>query len=314
MLSYGSDVASNTSQCRVAVTKRDRDLFSALYRSPLTAEQIFQLSETFVESFPTLRRTQARLGQLAASGMLHAWRYATIGQGSAPHYYKLSPETFRLLFGHNAGLPSKRFLHEVKVSQQEHKRLLGDFTVHTAVAAHRRGLSFVYFHPENTHRIETADGTTFPDQAFGLHLPPATRLNNFHVELDNSTEPVRSTDRLDSWQNRLRRYYQNEASSSERSRLIIVNTKNGNRLPNILDLALRLNPNPSYSMAVGVFLSEYLAEPDPFFAPCFRDQHNARVPLLRSIAPSRTEQLTGHSVSTARRFVLACPPVGRPLL
>ena len=248
----------------------------------LTAEQVFRLSETFAEPFPTVRRTQARLGQLAASGMLLAWRYSTIGQGSAPHYYKLSPESFRLLFGHEAQLPSKRFLHEVKVSQQEHKRLLGDFTVHTAVAAHRRGFSFVYFHPENTHRIETADGTIFPDQAFGLHLHlrPATQVQlNFHVELDNSTEPVRSLDRLDSWQNRLRRYYQNEASNNERSRLIIVSTKNGNRLANILDLARRLNPTPSYSMAIGVFLSEYLAEPDPFFAPCFLDQHNARCRL-----------------------------------
>ncbi len=283
MVSYGSDVSSSTAKRRVAVTERDRDLFSALYRSPLTAEQIFKLSETFAEPFPTLRRTQARLGQLAASGMLHAWRYATMGQGSAPHYYKLSPETFRLLFGDKAVLPSKRFLHEVKVSQHEHKRLLGDFTVHTAVAAHRRGLSFVYFHPENTHRIETADGTIFPDQAFGLHLPPSTQLN-YYVELDNSTEPIRSTDRMDSWQNRLRRYYQNEANSIERSRLIIVSTKNGSRLANILDLARRLNPNLSYSMAVGVILSDYLAESDPFFVPCFRDQHNQRVPLIRAFA------------------------------
>ncbi len=276
-------MASNTAHCRVAVTARDRDLFSALYRSPLTAEQIFTLSETFVESFPTLHRTRVRLGQLAASGLLHSWPYATAGQGSAPHYYKLSPETFRLVFGDKARLPSKRFLHEVKVSQHEHKRLLGDFTVHTAVAAHRRGISFVYFHPENTHRIETGDGTLFPDQAFGLHVPPATLLNYF-IELDNSTEPVRSTDRLDSWQNRLRLYYQNEVSSIERSRLIIVCTKNSSRLANILDLARSLNPTPSYSMVVGVFLSDFLVESDPFSAPCFRDQHNQRVPLIRGFA------------------------------
>ena len=158
--------------------------------------------------------------------------------------------------------------------------MLGDFTVHTHIAAHRRGFSFVYFHPENTHRIETGEGTFFPDQSYGLHLPPSTLLN-FHIELDNSTETIRSTDRPDTWENRLRRYYQNEASSIERSRLIIVTTKNSSRLANILDLARSLNPNPSYSMAVGVFLSDYLAEPDPFFGPCFRDQHNQRVPLLR---------------------------------
>lgn len=71
------------------VTPRDRDLFEALDRCPLTVRQLLKLSVTFAYPFTTERRVQERLHQLCAAGRVRRWLYATAGQG-ALSYYTLS--------------------------------------------------------------------------------------------------------------------------------------------------------------------------------------------------------------------------------
>lgn len=253
-----------------------------LARTPLTARQLLKLSETFPFPFRTRYRVQVRLRELKNAGLLNAWRYATTDGSCGELYYKLTVESYRLIHGPDAQPPTKRFLSEVSLARQHHTRSLADFTVHTAVCAHRSGMQILDFSPENTLRISVCGRLLFPDQSFSLRLA-SDNCHIYRVELDNSTEPVNSN-RLDSWEQKLRGYYQESRASSQRTKLLIVNTKNGSRLSHILRLAARLNPDPAYSMVYGVFLSEYLAEPDALFAPCFRDERNVRIPLLRAFA------------------------------
>ncbi|MCH7688047.1 MAG: replication-relaxation family protein [Planctomycetes bacterium] len=171
------------------VTERDIDIFRSLERTPLTPEQLLRLSETFPEPFPTLDRVQRRLRQLADAGQVRSWRYATTEQGSGPLYYKLTIDAYRILHGHDATLPTKRFLQELPIARHHHTRSLADFLVHTLIAAHRLGIQIIDFHPENTLRIAVGDHALFPDASFSLLLPNGFQFT-YHVGLYNSTEPI----------------------------------------------------------------------------------------------------------------------------
>jgi len=272
------------------VTERDIDIFRSLERTPLTPEQLFRLGATFPEPFPTLNRVRRRLQSLAGVGQVRGWRYATTGQGSGPLYYKLTLDAYRILHGHDATLPTKRFLQELSIARHHHTRSLADFLVHTLIAADRLRIQITDFHPENALRITAGDRSLFPDASFSLLLPNGFRFTYF-VELDNSTEPIRSIERLDSWQQKLHLYYQHAIDNRDRFKLLVVTTKNSSRLSHILDLAYQLNPNPKYSLVSGVALPEYLATSQPLSSACFHDERNMRMPLLRIVASPNEQKL-----------------------
>src|SRR5882757_7335364 len=106
---------ANESLC--LFTPRDRDLFQALDRSPLTVRQLLTLSETFTYPFTTERRVQERLQKLCAAGRVRRWLYATAGQG-AVSYYTLSPLGYRLLHGDDAQDPGRGLFAPVGVARQ----------------------------------------------------------------------------------------------------------------------------------------------------------------------------------------------------
>ncbi len=297
------------------VTERDIDIFRSLERTPLTPDQLLRLSKTFPEPFPTIDRVQRRLRQLADAGQVRGWRYATTEQGSGPLYYKLTHDAYRILHGHDATLPTKRFLHELAIARHHHTRSLADFLVHTLVAADHFRIQITDFHSENTLRIAAGDRVLFPDASFSLLLPNGFRFT-YHVELDNSTEPIRSIERLDSWQHKLHLYHQHAINSRDRFKLLVVTTKNSSRLSHILDLAAQLNPNPSYSLVCGVALPEYLATSQPLSTACFRDERNMRMPLLRIVAGTKEQTLKVPKEQLAVAAAACCraPPVGRPSL
>ncbi len=293
------------------ITERDIDILRSLERTPLTPEQLLRLSETFPEPFPTLDRVQRRLRQLAEADQVRGWRYATTGQGSGPLYYKLTHDAYRILHGHQATLPTKRFLRQLAIGRHHHSCSLAAFVVQTLIAAHRLGIELIDFQPENTLRIPIDDHALFPDASFSLLLPNGFRFG-YYVELENSTEPIRSIERLDSWQQKLHSYYQHAIDTRDRFKLLIVTTKNSSRLSHILDLARQLNPNPSYSLACGVTLPDYLATSQPLSNDCFRDERNQPTPLLRSTASFPDAIREQQDVTAAVCY--RAPPVGRPSL
>src|SRR5204863_3778262 len=120
----------------VSLTLRDISLFTAVERCPLTVRQLRALSVTFRSSFGSDRRLQDRVAILTEAGLLNRFRYAA-AEVAGQYYYTLSPESYRLLHGQDALLPSVGMFREVGISRHNHTRMLADFIVQTFVTAHR---------------------------------------------------------------------------------------------------------------------------------------------------------------------------------
>src|SRR5213593_997136 len=121
------------------VTPRDRDLFRALDRCPLTVRQLLKLSATFSYPFTTERRVQERLHRLVAAGRVRRWTYATAGQG-ALSYYTLAPLGFRLLHGADAAPSGRGLFGPVAVARQSHTQALAEAIMHLFLGAFRGGI------------------------------------------------------------------------------------------------------------------------------------------------------------------------------
>jgi hypothetical protein len=284
------------------LTDRDTEILLALDRCPLTVRQLMKLSESFNSAaFASLRSVQDRLHKLHAAGWVRGWRYATTGCGGAPEYYKLSLLGYRLLYGHQAIPPTKRYLAEIGLAHHHHTLSLSEFIVHTAVAAYRRGIRMVNFYRENTLRLAVGDEALFPDCVFEL-ASPAGPTFNFLVELDNGTERVRSQKDTESWQRKIRLYdgLQNE-SYPHRFRVLVVTTRSGDRLRHILDAAAAGMHNPRRTLFYGVDLPDYLAEPGAVCAPCFRDHRGLPVVLMPRVRKPLAPR-------TLDRDLVASPP------
>jgi hypothetical protein len=260
------------------VTDRDLEILATLERFPLTALQLLKLSRTFALPFTEERRVRERLQVLAVAGRVRRWRYAIAGPG-APAYFTLSPTGWALLHGVKADAASKRAFAELGVARQFHSFALAEFLVHFFVAAHAAGHEVLDFEREHACRLQVGTETLCPDAGFRLRLKSG-RLFRYFVELDNSTERVRSLSVPDTWQRKLRLYERFAATTGERFRLLIVTTKSKERLEHLLAFAGAQAANKQRSLACGTFLPEFLAALEPLCERCFLDQQLAAAALL----------------------------------
>jgi Replication-relaxation len=267
------------------LTPRDTDILAALDRCPLTVRQLLALSETFARRFGSERRVRQRLQALVESGFARRWQFAAVGQGTL-NYYTLSPAGFRMLYGVDEPLPHAATFRPVGIARLAHTQALADFLVYIAVAAHRVGLLLHGYCPENSVQLTAGTESLFPDGAFQL-LTPERRAFSFFVEIDNATERLQSDRSLDSWERKLRLYEAYQDGCPSRFRLLVVTTGTGERLSHILALAARLARNPARTLAYGITLDRFRAEPAALTSPCFLD-HRIRpvtlVPLSRQHA------------------------------
>ena len=67
---------------------------------------------------------------------------------------------------------------------------------------------------------------------------------SFFVELDNSTERIRSQKELESWERKIRFYDEYQYASGRRYRVLVVTTRSTERLSHILAAAAELVRNP----------------------------------------------------------------------
>ncbi|QDU10882.1 replication-relaxation family protein [Gimesia aquarii] len=265
-------------------TSRDDEILAALTRCPLTAEEMFKLSQTWSQPFTSLRRVQERMQDLSAAGQLQAWRYATTGQGGARLYYKLTLTGYRTVMQDDQiKPPTKRFFHEISPGRHRHQRALSQFIVQTYLAAHVRGIKVTDFHPENTFRIDCGERPLWPDARFTLMLPNESQFS-YCVELDNSTESVLSHKSTDSILSKMQRYLIDLVAAPQSYRVLFPVTGSADRLQHIVDLARNLTDGRSFSPFYVVLLDDYLAHPDAFFRPCFHAPQNKNISLLRSQA------------------------------
>jgi len=270
-------MASNST--RRLLTPRDTEILAALDRCPLTAGQLLKLSQTFQQPFTHERLVRRRLRVLADVGRVRQSWYATAGPGGSPAYYQLTLLGFRLLHGPDAEPPTKRYLADVGVAHQLHTQSLADFTVHTAVAAHRDRIQMANFCRENSFRLTVGEESIWPDCGFQLVTPAGCELN-FFVELDNSTERLRSQKEIESWERKIRLYDEFQDVCSKRFRVLIVTTRSYDRVDRILSTARTLVRNGRRSLFYGVHLPAFLREDDAVLKPCFCNHRGGRVPLV----------------------------------
>ena len=268
-----------TDDLGIAYTPRDTEILHGLACSPLSTDQLVKLSRSFRQPFTADRPLRRRMQTLVSAGWVRCWQYASTSRG-ALNYYKLTPAGYRLLHGPKTPLPPKSFFQPVSLGLQEHTRALADFIVHTLVAAHRRGVRLQNFYPESALRLHVGDDTAFPDAAFELVTPHRQQFN-YLVELDNGTERVRSQKQDDSLQRKIRFYDRlQDRSYPHRFRVLFVTTRSRERLRHILDAASQSLRNARRSLVYGVYLLDYLKEPDALSSPCFCDHRNRPVALI----------------------------------
>lgn len=266
------------------VTPRDRDLFQALDRCPLTVRQLLKLSATFAYPFTTERRVQERLHRLAAAGRVRRWTYATAGQG-ALRYFTLSPLGYRLLHGADA-VPSGRGLFgPVAVARQAHTQALAEVIVHLFVGAHRAGIAIDTYARENAVRLRAGEENLYPDGAFAITPKPDARFR-FFVEIDNRTETLCSTSALDTWGRKVQFYERYQDAEPERFRVLAITTGGPARLGNMLQCAAALSRNPRRSLVYGIALRDFLNVEDPLGSPSFRNPQGQLVALLPPLPPA----------------------------
>ncbi len=283
---------------RRQITPRDIALLSAIDRHPFTTEQLLKLSATFRSPFTHERLLRRRLQQLRDEGLLRSWPLATVSRGGSPHYWKLTQTGFRLLQGDDATLPARRYFEAVTPGHHHHTRCLGEFLVHTIVSAHQRGIAVLHFARENSVELRAGEFLLRPDCAFQLRTPNH-RTFHFCIELDNSTERVRSRLDVESIERKLRGYdahqSQFEALDPQRYLVMFVTTRSKERLEHILDFAGMVMQNPQRTVFVGVTLDEFLASLDPFQEAVLTDHRR----LKRMLIPR--SRIAQPAAGTARR-------------
>jgi hypothetical protein len=260
------------------LTPRDVEILRALDMAPLTAAQLVKLSTTFAAPFPSERRARDRLQTLCAAGRVRRWFYATAGRG-ALGYYTLSRLGHQLLHAGEDVPAAKRAFGPVGLARQFHTLALADFLVHTAVASHAQGIRLDGFYRENACCLTIGGDSLYPDAAFQL-VTPQGREFSFFVELDNSTERLRSPIGIDSWDRKLRLYDALAHSVPGRFRLIVVATRSTARVRHVLELAKSVLRNPRRGLVCAITLAEYMANPHAVTSRCFHDHAGRRVPLV----------------------------------
>jgi hypothetical protein len=275
---------------------RDIDIYRALDRCPLTARQLLKLSQTFTEPFTSERYVQKRLKALARSGRVLQWPYATAGRGAAPSYYTLALLGYRLLYGPEARPRAKRSFAPISLLHHEHTRALAEFIVHTQVAAFHAGVALSGFCRENTVALRVGDQVVYPDGAFQL-LPPDGREFSFFVELDNRGQRLTSgSDDAESWEKKIRLYEAFQDICPKRFRVLIISTRETERVEHMLGLACRVARNPDRSLVYAVSLPQYLRGSAAVTTPCFRDHRGGAVVLV----PARARPQPRHGRRRAR--------------
>ncbi|MCA9028253.1 MAG: replication-relaxation family protein [Planctomycetaceae bacterium] len=285
-----------TKSLQTKIGRRDIELLTALDRCPLTTSQLRLLSESFEQPFAEEGNLRRRLRALKQSDLVRSWPYAMANDGRSPHYYKLTRDGYRLLYGEDVQLPRRRYFEAISPGHHHHTNSLADFLVHTIVTGHRQGIELRHYARENTLKLESDGYVLYPDAAFQL-VTPDRRSFNFVIEVDNGTERVRSRQDVESIERKLRGYdrhqSQFDALDPARYMVLFLTTRSQARLQHILDLAAMLQSNPQRTVFVGVELSTLLSCLNPFRDAVLTDHRGLKRTLIPiSPKPSLPQEAT----------------------
>lgn len=217
---------------------RDLELLQALDALVLTPAQVTRLSRTFRSPFPDESTVRRRLRKLQSARLVHSFPYAFSERGQSPCYWKLTRDGFRLLYGADIPLPKRRVFEAIAPGRHHHTLCLTDLVVHLLRLAHRDGYQVVNLTREGGVKIETKSFALYPDFTLQLVTPSGTAFN-FHIELDNGTERVRSKQAVESLERKIRGYdaHQSQFAAFDHRRYVVlfVTTRSTARVDHILD-------------------------------------------------------------------------------
>lgn len=284
-----------TNKKSIIIGTRDLELLTLLEQHPFTANQLLQISETFLQPFTHERLIRRRLSQLRDKGLVKSFPYAVASNGGSPHYWKLTRDGWTFLNGKQSTVPKRRYFEAISPGHHFHTLSLAQLLTHLMVQAHRHEIELRHFARENSLKLEAAPFTLYPDCAFQL-VTQDGRSFNFVVELDNGTERVRSKLDVESIERKLRGYdahqSQFEALDPERYLVLFVTTRSQQRLKHILDLAAMVMQNPQRTVFIGSDLNTVLAG-DPFADAQFVDHRG----LKRTLIPTFKNSLKMKTIS-----------------
>ena len=286
-------------------THRDRLLLNAIYLTPLTIDQMLQLSQLWPIPFTSWKSLYRRLTQLRASHLVRAFEYALPSSGRSPSYYRLTLRGYRLLQGDDRAIPPTNFpLRRLSPALHSHTFALSRFVVRTMLAASKHGVVVTDCHPENTIPLHIGGATMFPDFTFSLLTASGHRFN-FCVEIDMGTEAVNAPHSRDSIVTKLRRYEELHYAVQGRFRVLFMTTSTI-RSANIAVTANEHMIERRRSFVATTTLDSYCDCDNPLTQSVFLDHQQHRCALLplylrRSRVPAALpDQLRIKAFSLAR--------------
>jgi hypothetical protein len=300
-----------TKRNNTKIGQRDIEILAAIDRCPLTVAQLCELSETFVARLTNAENLRRRLRQLAEAGFIRKFEYSIASRGASPHYFKLTPPGYRLLYGADSALPKRGYFAEIRPGHHHHTNCLAQTIVKLCVSAAHNNCRILHFARENSVRLEAEPFTVYPDCAFVVRSRDGRKFP-FVVEFDAGTERVRSKQDVESVERKLRGYDAHQSQFDkfhpDRYLVLFITTRSELRLRYILDVAGQIMRQPQRRVFLGVELNQFLNS-DPFQDAIFEDHRGLRRTLVpsnqldKSLKPKRSK--SGRSVPSIQRSVVS---------
>ena len=196
------------------------------------------------------------------------------------NYYQLSPDGYRLLAGPRTALPNRSFFREVSPALQRHTRHVAD--VHRPDqrprppagpagdrAARRKPAILSHYErsrqkPDYSFRLATRDGV----------LP-------IYDELDESTEPIASTQQRESLEAKIRFHEDYQNATGERYRVRMIFAKTAARMHAVSAAGATATRTRQRTHLLRRAAGDYLRHDSPLTGPLFLDHFNR----LQSLIP-----------------------------
>ena len=266
----------------IQLTHRDHNTLSALQKLPLTSAQLFRLSETFNQSFPSERVLRRRMLRLKEEGMVRRFFFAFPSDGRNPAYWRLTRRAFRLInqLSGSDPLPRRSMFAAMGVSLHFHTHRLNEVVVALLVAAHRDGFHVDKLELETSLTIDI-DNSAIPDATLEL-LASDGRKYRFFVELDTASERIATQQRLpSSIQKKLEFYERYRKKDVQPFRVLFVTTSSHRRATNILKFSNSLSHNRAAKLVIAAHLPNVLGADDCLVDKVFQNHQLQDTALVR---------------------------------
>ncbi len=276
----------------VQLTNRDHELLQVLQQLPLTNDQLFQLSQTFADSFPSERVLRRRMQRLAEEGMVRRFFFAFPSNGRNPAYWRLTRTACRVIneIPTGAPLPKRSVFSAIGVSLHFHTHRLNEVLVSILVAAAKGGIEIEHFEYETQLKLDDQNYIK-PDATLHLRSVDGRRYI-FFAELDTASERIATKQRLpSSIQKKLEQYERFRRQSSDQFRVLFVTTSSRQRAVNILRFSDAVAGNRAAECIYATYFPALMACKSSLLDPVFANHKLNAVPLVRKARSCRIKPI-----------------------